>query len=126
MNCRLQIARLQIAAALIVAACLLWPAAAQAQLVAPRERAQIEFGPVSMYPSLQVVDAGKDSNVFDDHKDPQEDYTFTIASRALVVTRLGANELMFSTCSDYVWFQEFKEALSSNGLYALRFNLSAT
>ena len=126
MNCRLQIAGLQIAGLQLVAACLLWPATAHAQLTAPRERAQIEFGPLSLYPSFQLVDAGKDSNVFDDHKDPQEDYTFTLASRALVVTRLGANELMVSTGSDYVWFKNFKQERSSNALYALRFNLSAS
>ena len=106
--------------------CLLWPAAAHAQLTAPRERAQIEYGPVSLYPSLQVVDAGKDSNVFDDSKDPKEDYTFTVASRALVVTRLGANELMLSTGSDYVWFQQYAQERSANALYALRFNFSAS
>ena len=121
MNCRLQIAGLQ-----IVTACLLWPGTAHAQLTAPRERAQIELGPLSLYPTFQLVDAGKDSNVFDDNKDPQEDYTFTLASRALVVTRLGANELMVSTGSDYVWFKTFKQERSSNALYALRFNLSAS
>ena len=126
MNCRLQISRLQSAGLQIVAVCLLWPCVAQAQLTAPRERAQIEFGPLSLYPSFQLVDAGKDSNVFDDHKDPQEDYTFTLASRALAVTRLGANELMVSTGSDYVWFKNFREERSSNALYALRFNFSAS
>ena len=126
MNCRLEIARLQIAGLLIVAGGLLRPAPAHAQLTAPRERAQIEFGPLSLYPSVQLVDAGRDSNVFDDHQDPQEDYTFTLASRALVVTRLGANELMVSTGSDYVWFKTFKQERSSNALYALRFNLSAS
>jgi hypothetical protein len=113
---------LQIAAVV----CLIWPAAAHAQLSAPREAAQIEYGPVSLYPSLQIVDAGKDSNVFDDNEKPKDDYTFTIASRALVVTRLGANELMFSTGSDYIWFRQYKQEQSSNALYAVRFNLSAS
>ena len=73
---------------------LFWPASAHAQLTAPRESVQIEFGPVSLYPSLQIVDAGKDQNVFNDGTEPKEDYTFTIASRALVVTRLGLNQLL--------------------------------
>src|SRR5260221_12111563 len=84
---------------LMVLSSLLWPAAAHAQLSAPREAAQIQYGPVSLYPSLQIIDAGKDSNVFDDSQSPKEDYTLTIASRALVVAKLGANELMFSTGS---------------------------
>lgn len=105
---------------------LIWPSTARAQLTAPRESAQIEFGPVSLYPSLQIVDAGKDQNVFNDGTAPKEDYTFTLASRALVVTRLGLNQLMFSTGSDYVWFKEYKSERSSNALYALRFNFSAS
>jgi hypothetical protein len=120
MNCRLRIVGLQIAG------CLMLPAAAHAQLSAPHERAQIEYGPVSLYPSLQIVDAGKDSNVFDDNEHPKEDYTFTLASRALVVTKLGANELMFSTGSDYVWFHQYDQERSSNAISSLRFNLSAS
>ena len=54
-----------------------------AQIIAPREAAQIEFGPLSIYPSLQLVDAGTDQNVFNDTVNPKEDYTFTIASQAL-------------------------------------------
>jgi hypothetical protein len=126
MNCRLRMADCRLAGLHIGALLMLWPVAAFAQLSAPRERAQIEYGPVSLYPSLQVVDAGQDANVFDDNSNPQSDFTFTIASRALVVTRLGANELMFSTGSDYVWFKEFKQERSSNALYAMRFNFSAS
>jgi putative beta-barrel porin BBP2 len=107
-------------------ALLLWPAAASAQISAPSESAQIEFGPVSLYPSLVVADAGKDSNVFNDSRAPRQDYTFTIQSRALVVTRLGLNQLMFSTGSDYVWFRQYKQERSSNAAYALRFNFSAS
>src|ERR1700674_4692808 len=105
---------------------LLWPPGARAQISAPRESAQIEFGPVSLYPSLVVADAGKDSNVFNDNQAPKQEYTFTVESRALVVTRLGLNELMFSTGSDYVWFRQYNQERSSNTAYALRFNLSAS
>ena len=101
-------------------------ARAHAQINAPREAAQIEYGPFSLYPSLVIADAGRDSNVFNDGQSPKEDYTFTVQSRALVVTRLGLNELMFSTGSDYVWFRRYKGERSSNATYALRFNLSAS
>ena len=105
---------------------LLVPSMAQAQLTAPQEAAQIELGPVSLYPTLQLVDAGTDSNVFNDGQNPQDDYTMTIASRAFVVTHLGLNELMFSTGGDYVWFQRFVSERSTNAYYAVRFNLSAS
>jgi hypothetical protein len=97
----------------------------QAQIIAPREAAQIEFGQLSVYPSLRVVDMGRDENVFNDAVNPESDYTFTIASRALAVLRLGQNELMFSTGGDYIWFKEHTTERATNAAYSLRFNLSA-
>jgi hypothetical protein len=103
-----------------------WPVAVRAQIVAPKEAAQLELGPVSLYPSLVIADAGRDSNVFDDGKSPKQDYTFTAQSRALAVTRLGLNELMFLAGSDYVWFHQYSSQRSANSTYGLRFNLSAS
>jgi Putative beta-barrel porin 2 len=108
------------------AAMFLIAAPAAGQITAPREAAQIELGPLSVYPSLQIVDAGIDENVFNDGRAPQRDYTLTVASRVLGVVRLGANELMFQTGNDYVWFREFASERSSNAQYSVRFNLSAS
>ena len=105
---------------------LLTAAPASAQIAAPREAAQIAFGPLSLYPSLQIVDVGVDDNVFNDAEAPQTDYTMTVSSRVLAVIRLGSNELMFQSGNDYVWFQEFDSERSSNAQYAVRFNLSAS
>ena len=49
---------------LVLGGALLAAAPAGAQIVAPREAAQIEFGTLALYPSLQIVDAGVDDNVF--------------------------------------------------------------
>ena len=38
----------------------------EAQITAPREAAQIEFGTLALYPTLQILDAGLDDNVFND------------------------------------------------------------
>ena len=102
------------------------PSRAEAQIIAPREAAQIEFGSVSIYPSLRLVDVGLDENVYNDAANAKEDYTLTIASKALTVWRLGLNELMFSAGSDYVWFKENASQRSTNANYGLRFNLSAS
>jgi hypothetical protein len=99
------------------------PSPAAGQLTAPDERAQIELGPVSVYPTIQLVDAGRDDNVFNENGTPRSDYTFTLASRALVVTRLGENELMFSSGNDYVWFKKYASERANNQRHALRFNL---
>jgi transcriptional regulator with AAA-type ATPase domain len=105
---------------------LMTPVAANAQIVAPRETAQIEFGPVSLYPSIQIREAGIDRNVFNEGSDTKEDFTFTLASRALGVVRLGANELLFSSGSDYVWLKDNASQRANNATYAFRFNLSAS
>src|SRR5688572_15110004 len=110
----------------VVGAVLLVAAPASAQITAPREAAQIELGALSLYPSLQIVDAGYDENVFNDGTQPQRDYTLTVASRMLAVVRLGSNELMVQSGNDYVWFREFDTERSSNAQYAMRFNLSAS
>ncbi len=104
----------------------LWPAQAQAQIEAPREAAQIQFGSLSIYPSVRLVDMGIDQNVFNEPTEPTEDFTFTLASKALAVMKLGLNELMFSGGSDYVWFKEQVSQRSTNAAYAVRFNLSAS
>ncbi len=109
-----------------IGATLLTTTPAAGQIAAPREAAQIEWGPLSLYPSLQIVDAGVDDNVFNDGTAPQHDYTLTVASRVLSVIRLGGNELMFQTGNDYVWFREFASERSSNAQYSVRFNLSAS
>jgi hypothetical protein len=102
------------------------PSTVYAQIEAPREAAQIQLGPVSLYPSLQIIDAGRDQNVFNEETNPREDLTFTAASRALAVAKFGQNELLFSTGNDYVWFKQYSQERSSNTRYALRFNLSAS
>jgi hypothetical protein len=100
---------------------------AQAQLTAPREAAQLQFGPLSLYPSLRIVDVGIDDNVFNDTVAERDDYTFTIASRVMSVLKLGvANELIGSVGGDYVWFKDFVSQRSTNANYGLRFNMSAS
>jgi len=110
----------------LVLAVTLWPAVAHAQLTAPREASQIELGPLSLYPSVKVIDAGRDSNIFNDAEDPKEDYTFTVSSGVLGVLRLGSNELMFESGGDYVWFRDSASERFTSGRYAMRLNFSAS
>jgi hypothetical protein len=107
-------------------AMLLRSSAAVAQIDAPRESAQIEFGSLSIYPSLKLADVGIDQNVFNEANAPTRDQTLTVSSQALAVWRVGLNELMFSTGNDYVWFKDSVSERSSNTNYTARFNLSAS
>jgi hypothetical protein len=118
--------RLTDVAVLLALTALLVPGPTEAQITAPREAAQIELGPLSVYPSVRLIDVGIDENVFNESENPKEDFTFTVASRALGVVRLGLNELMFSTGSDYVWFNDYSAERSNNAVYSMRFNLSAS
>jgi hypothetical protein len=105
---------------------LLAAAPVGAQVSAPRESAKAEFGPLALYPTVQLLNAGVDDNVFNDGNAPQRDNTLTVESRVLAVLRLGSNELLFRVGSNYVWFQELSSERSNNPGYALRFNLSAS
>jgi hypothetical protein len=111
---------------LVLAALLLAGVRVEAQITAPREAARIEFGTLALYPSLQVVDAGIDDNVFNDTSAPLRDYTLTVASKVLSVLRLGSNELLFQAGDDYVWFRDSISERSNNTQYAVRFNMSAS
>lgn len=111
---------------LVIAGASLAAAPVEAQIIAPREVAQIEFGTLALYPTLQILDAGIDDNVFNVPLAPQRDYTMTVASRVLSVLRLGSNELLFQAGNDYVWFNESTSERSNNMQYATRFNMSAS
>ena len=74
-----------VALALVGYALVVAPSTVHAQIEAPREAAQIHLGPVSLYPSLQIVDAGRDRNVFNEETNPKEDLTFTAAGPRLLI-----------------------------------------
>ena len=111
---------------LVLGGALLAAAEVDAQVTAPREAAQIEFGTLALYPTLQILDAGIDDNVFNDSTAPARDYTMTVASKVLTVLRLGSNELLFQAGDDYVWFRESTTERSNNTQYAVRLNMSAS
>jgi hypothetical protein len=109
-----------------VCSVLLAAAPALGQVSAPPEPAQLEWGSVSIYPTVQILDAGIDDNVFNDGVTPHRDYTMTFATKILAATRLGSNELLFQVGSEYVWFKEFSTERAGNAQYAMRFNFSAS
>ena len=104
--------------------CALLPTPVFAQLTAPREAAQLEVGPLSVYPTVRLFDAGRDTNVFNESENPKADNTFTLNAKLLAVLRMGGNELLLSSGSDYIWFQHYEEERSANAQYAMRFNLT--
>jgi hypothetical protein len=113
--------------ALVACAAMLASAGpAEAQLETPREDAPIVLGPLSLYPSVRVVDLGIDENVFNDSTDGKEDFTATISSKVVSALRMGLNQFLFAAGGDYVWFDDYASERSANANYAARFNLSAS
>ena len=112
---------------LVLGGALLTAAPAEAQITAPREAAQIEFGTLSLYPSLQIVDAGIDDNVFNDriraaarlHDDRRrrECWRFSVLARTSCCSRPA------TTTSGS---RNSTSERSNNMQYAVRFNLSAS
>ena len=55
---------------LLAAGALLFAVPAAAQISVPAETALVDFGKVSLYPTVQLLDAGIDDNVFNDGVTP--------------------------------------------------------
>ncbi len=101
-------------------------APAHAQIVAPREAALLEIGPLSIYPSVRLFDVGIDENVFNDPERPKLDHTFTLGSNVLGLVRFGSNELLVQSGGDYVWFREYASERYTGGRHSIRLNLAAS
>jgi hypothetical protein len=110
----------------VCAALIASVAAAEAQIEAPREDAPIVLGPVSVYPSVRLIDVGIDENVFNESTNTREDVTATISSKVVSALRVGLNQFLFSAGGDYVWFEDYASERSANANYAARFNFSAS
>lgn len=98
---------------------------ADAQILAPTTEApQLQLGPLSLYPSVRLLDVGIDENVFNDAENPKQDHTLTLASNVLAAFRFGSNELLAQSGGDYVWFREYTSERYAGGRHAVRMNLS--
>ena len=95
--------------------------------LAPREAAQIEFGTLALYPSLQIVDAGFDDNVFNDsvgaaarlHADRGVASARGSSSRLERAAVPGRQRLRLVPANS-------TSERSNNTQYAVRFNMSAS
>lgn len=84
------------------------------------ESMPIHIGPLGLAPSVSILDAGVDSNVFNDADNPQQDFSATIVPR--LVARLRLRRLLFSYggASDLVYFRKFKSERSANSATDVR------
>ena len=79
-----------------------------------RETARFHLGPLYAKPSVQLVELGIDSNVFNVYGDkPQSDFTFTLLPKADVWIPIARRALFqFSPAAELVWYEKFESERS--------------
>ena len=107
-----------LAGAAVLVCLAAWPAPAGAQTYPsppdPAEGARVRMGPVSVRPSLILRDVGVDSNVFNESRNPQEDFSATMGAKVDVGMRLDRVQATYTSTFEYVYFQKFASERGSN------------
>ena len=83
------------------------------------EKTRVRLGPLLLNPSLSVSDVGVDNNVFNDadSQNPQTDLALTIVPQTDIWMRMGRTWLSGNVRQDLVWFHQYSDERSVNGLY---------
>src|SRR5258708_13725395 len=80
----------------------------------------MRIAPLYITPTLGLSNAGRDTNVFNDSKNPQSDFTVTITPATDLWLRLGPSWLQSNIREDIVWFQKFSGERSANNSYSVK------
>src|SRR3954469_14843130 len=96
------------------------PGTVRAQTGAPPTNVRMRIGPLYVNPTMSLSNAGRDTNVFNDAKNPQQDFTVTISPGTDLWLRVGPSWLQGTIKEDIVWFQKFASERSANNSYALK------
>jgi hypothetical protein len=86
----------------------------------PPSTVRMRLGPLFINPTLNLNNAGRDTNVFNDSKNPQEDFTVTISPGTDLWLRFGPTWLQGNIKEDIVWFQKFASERSANNAYFVK------
>ncbi len=101
------------------------PVAANAQTKTgePPPDVRVRIGPLFLNPTLNLSNAGRDTNVFNAPTNPQEDFTVTITPAADIWLRFGPTWLQSNVHEDLVWFQKFANERSANNSYSAKWTV---
>ena len=104
-------------AGLAAAALLIGVGSALAQSVppAPSTSSPIQFGSLSLRPSIFLRDVGIDDNVFNDALQPRQDFTYTVIPRLQAELPVGSVRLVGASSLGFVYFQRYKDQQALNG-----------
>lgn len=70
-------------------------------------QARIHIGPLSVAPTLALSNLGRDSNVFNESRDPKSDLTATVAPSAQLWLRAGRAQLSVDSRLDAIFFRQY-------------------
>jgi hypothetical protein len=95
---------------------------AQGSPILPETR-PVLAGPVSMYPTIALRDAGFDSNVYNVTASPKEDFTYTVSPRIYVVAPMANTRFVGIGRGDFVYYRTYKDQQSISGLFESRYEV---
>ena len=102
--------------ALAAALFLLVASSAGAQSVEPNtENARVRIGPLALNPTIELLNLGIDTNVFNEPGDQKKrDFTFTLSPRTEAWLRVGRAWLTGSIREDILWYQKYDTERAAN------------
>ena len=83
-------------------------------------RSKLRLGPVRIFPSVSIPNAGYDSNVFSTTTDPVADWTATVAAGVRLLLPMGSKlYLKADVFPHYTWYDKLKDRNRFGGIYDL-------
>jgi len=92
---------------------------AQQDIPDPAADAKLRFGPLALTPTLALVNAGIDTNVFNDPTiaGPKRDFTMTFEPKTDWWLRVGRTWFLGNVTEGLVYYNKYESERSVNGLY---------
>lgn len=80
----------------------------------PDENARVRMGPFSVRPTLIIRDVGVDSNVFNESRNAQQDFSLTAGAKVDVGVQVNRILATYTSTFEYIYFQEFESERGTN------------
>jgi hypothetical protein len=98
-------------------------APARAQSSGAVEPGTIKIGPLSIKPTFQIKNIGRDNNVFNETVNPKEDFTMTLSPAADFIFQPRRVKLTYTQTADYVYFHTYSSERGTNLASSARVDL---
>ena len=94
---------------------------ARAQTADPSAEAKVRIGPLAMTPTIALLNAGVDNNVFNEPNQlsPKSDYTFTVEPKLDAWLHVGGTIVIGYATEDLVYYRKYTSERSANGHFSI-------